>query len=198
MSEPLLWLLQRATRWRLARMESNPLGELVVQPADLPILMEFIEEVTGLIDEPTWAGRPFKAPNPSGSRFSDGSYGIFYAGLDLETCLAEIIFHQTQALMRSSAPAMRIHFRALRAKVSGSFVDIRKGHPKLHHMTFYADSQTFGVRAWRAGADGIAYRSVRRPGGECLAVFRKTCVPACHRAGLVALEWDGFTLTAAG
>lgn len=171
------------------------MGELVAAPAELPILMAFLEERTGLVDDPGWADRPFEAPNPLGSRFSDGSYGVFYAGFDLDTCLAEVVFHQTRYLVESSTPALRLHFRALRAKASGRFLDVRKGHSALHHPASYAETQPFGVRAWKAGADGLAYRSVRRPGGECLAVFRRACILACQRAGLVALEWDGKTLS---
>src|SRR5215471_9497725 len=31
--------------------------------------------------------------NPKGSRFSDGSYGVYYAAAALETAIAETVFH---------------------------------------------------------------------------------------------------------
>ena len=188
--------LREALCWRLARTESQPLGELVA-PSELSTLMAFLEETVGLRDEPTWADRPFRAPNPGGSRFSDGNFGVFYAGLDMATCLAEMAYHQKIQMLLSRAPGMRIHFIGLRAKASGDFLDVRHGHDRLHRPRSYADSRVFAVRAWKAGADGIAYRSVRRPGGECLAVFKRTCIGSCAKAGLVTLEWDGTDIRVA-
>jgi hypothetical protein len=155
--------------------------------------MAFLEEKLGLVDEPEWADGPFLAGNWGGSRFSDGSFGVYYAGMDPETCLDEVAHHQTRYLQEHGAPGMRIHLMSIRSTVSGDFVDVRKGHPALHRSS-HTVSRTFGVRAWRAGADGIAYRSVRHPGGECLAVFKRACILACSRAGLVAFQWSGSSL----
>ncbi|HEY3847802.1 MAG TPA: RES domain-containing protein, partial [Acetobacteraceae bacterium] len=40
--------------------------------------------------------------NPQGSRFSDGSYGVYYAAAALETAIAETVFHFA-AFARDSA-----------------------------------------------------------------------------------------------
>jgi len=181
--------LERAHAWRMARIESQPLAE-VVAPADLPAVTAFMEARLGLVERPEWADRPFQSPAWGGSRFSDGTFGVFYAGMDPQTCAAEVAYHQTRHLKEHGAPAMLIHLLALRATVSGTCIDIRRGPPALHRSS-HTVSRPFGARAWKAGADGIAYRSVRRPGGECLAVFRRDCILACHRAGLVAFTWDG-------
>ena len=184
--------LRKAHCWRLARIESPPLGE-VVPAASLALVMGFMEEKLGFVDEPEWADGPFLARSWGGSRFSDGSFGVYYAGLELETCVDEVAHHQTRHLLDHGAPGMRIHLMAIRATVSGDFLDVRKGHPALHQSS-HSVSRPFGIRAWKAGADGIAYRSVRRPGGECLAVFRRESILGCSRAGLVAFEWTGSIL----
>ena len=191
-----LLALDRAFCWRLARLESQPLAE-VASIADLPAVMAFMERHLGLVDEPLWADRAFRAPAWGGSRFSDGTFGVFYAGLDPETCAAEVAYHQTLHLLQHGAPGMRIHLVALRATVSGEFIDIRSGHPALHRSS-HTVSRPFGARAWKAGADGIAYRSVRRPGGECLAVFQRERILACHPAGLVSFSWNGTELIRVG
>ncbi len=195
MSAPLwtLWNVENGIGWRLARTESAPLADLV-NYQDLPILMEFLEETAGLVDEAAWADRPFAAPNPSGSRFSDGSFGVFYAGFDLETCIAEMAYYQVKNLRQSGAPGMRVHFSALRCRMSGHFVDVRSGHDALHSPDNHSEGRAFGMAAKRAGADGIANRSVRKAGGECVAIFRRQCILSCARGGLVAFEWDGEKL----
>ena len=189
-----IWKVEHGVWWRLARTESSPLAELV-KAKELPLLMAFLEDTTGLVDEAAWADRPFAAPNPSGSRFSDGSFGVCYAGADLATCMAEMAYDQVKSLRQSSAPGMRVHFAALRCRVSGHFVDIRSGHDALHAPDRHAEGRAFGMAAKRAGADGIAYRSVRKIGGACLALFLRRCVLSCARGGLVAFEWDGESLT---
>jgi hypothetical protein len=118
----------------------------LVNDKELPLLMEFLEETTGLVDEAAWADRPFAAPNPSGSRFSDGSFGVFYAGADLDTCIAEMAHYQVKNLRQSSAPGMRVHFSALRCHVSGHFVDVRSGHDALHSPDSHAEARAFGVK----------------------------------------------------
>jgi len=188
--------LQAASCWRLARIESPPLGE-VSPPASLPDVMAFLDEKLGLRDEPEWAEGPFLAKSWSGSRFSDGSFGVFYAGMDLPTCVGEVAYHQTLHFLEHGTPGMRVHLMAIRAIVSGDFLDVRKGHPALHRPT-YDLSRPFGIRAWKAGADGIAYRSVRHAGGECLAVFKRACIQTCNRAGLVAFQWSGSRLEMLG
>jgi len=195
MTAPLqaLWPFRNGVCWRLVRVESPPLAELVA-PGEWPALMAFLEGTVGLGEDPGWADRPFRAPSPEGSRFSDGSFGIFYAGLDLPTCTAEMAYHQARQLRLSGAPGMRLHFATLRARVTGEFLDIRQGHASLHRPNSYLRSRAFGIRAWRAAADGIAYRSVRNPGGECLAGFRRACVLGCAKGGLVAMTWDGTNL----
>jgi hypothetical protein len=183
----IFWNVENGVWWRLARTESAPLADLV-NYQELPLLMEFLEETTGLVDEAAWADRPFAAPNPSGSRFSDGSFGVFHAGADLDTCIAEMAHYQVKNLRQSSAPGMRVHFSALRCHVSGHFVDVRSGHDALHAPDNHAEGRTFGMAAKRAGADGIAYRSVRKVGGECLAIFLRRCVMSC--ATSVQAAWS--------
>ena len=41
--------------------------------------------------------------NPAGSRFSDGSYGVYYAGMTLETAIRETTHHR-EAFMRAKEP----------------------------------------------------------------------------------------------
>ena len=40
--------------------------------------------------------------NPEGSRFSDGSWGVFYAGNDLNTAIAETRHHRERFLRNAA------------------------------------------------------------------------------------------------
>ena len=56
----------------------------------------------------------------------------------------------------------------------------------------YARSAAFAGRLRDAGATGIAYDSIRRVGGQCVALFRPRAVrlPVEEHA-IVRLAWDG-------
>jgi hypothetical protein len=60
----------------------------------------------------------------------------------------------------------------------------------------YRPAQAFG-RARRAeGAGGIVYDSVRREGGQCVAVFRPRLVSPARQGPHVAFVWDGRAIVA--
>lgn len=129
------------------------------------------------------------------SRFCDGTFRVLYAGRALATCVAEMAHHHGQALRDSGEPpgAARI-FETLGITVSGAFVDVRAGHPALHRPGDFGPAQAFGAECRMAGEDGLAYRSVRQPGGECLAVLAGTSLRAVRLKGILALRWDGERL----
>ena len=50
--------------------------------------------------------------NPEGSRFSNGSYGVYYAANDIPTALAETRYHRELFLRRTNEPATEIDMRS--------------------------------------------------------------------------------------
>ena len=58
----------------------NDLGQLQLVPPE--------ERISGAGSTPIMAA--FTHLNPEGSRFSDGSYGVYYAAQDLDTAVAEV------------------------------------------------------------------------------------------------------------
>jgi len=129
------------------------------------------------------------------SRFCDGSFRALYAGEILATCVAEVAYHHGRALAASGEPpgAIRV-FEALALKVTGRFPDVRKGNAALHRPGDCAPAQALGRELKAAGAPGLAYRSVRRKGGSCLALFLAAPVTSCALKQMVPLQWDGRTL----
>ncbi|QPF74244.1 RES family NAD+ phosphorylase [Roseateles sp. DAIF2] len=130
--------------------------------------------------------------NPEGSRFSDGSYGVYYAAAALETAVAEVSHHRARFLSRTAEPALDIDLRCYRVAVRASLRDLRGLGGVLHDPDSYAVSQVYGVQRRLAGEAGIVYDSVRHPGGQCVALFTpRATVPPCRQAEHVCLRWDG-------
>jgi hypothetical protein len=58
----------------------------------------------------------------------------------------------------------------------------------------YAASTPFGVARRSEGANGIVYDSVRREGGQCVAVFRPKLITSCQQGPHICLVWDSSAI----
>lgn len=148
---------------------------------------------------------PFVHPSPIGTRFRPAalgaeSFGVYYAARDESTAIAEVQHHRVSFLRDSRAGAQDLDFELVRATVKGSgFYDLRgrrRDFPDVYSPTDYAASQRLGVDLRAGGADGIAYDSVRREGGQCVAVFRPRCVGSARPVRHLIFRWDGERITA--
>lgn len=129
--------------------------------------------------------------NPDGSRFSDGTYGVFNAARELETALCETMHHTGRFLAATHEPPMRMEMRCYVSRIASTFSDIRGGFPDLHDPDDYSASQAFARELRASGADGVVYDSVRRKTGECVAVFWPDRVGPCRQSRHFAYCWDG-------
>jgi RES domain len=148
---------------------------------------------------------PFAHPSIEGTRFgppalSDTSFGVYYAARDEATSIAEVRHHRTAFLRATQAVAQDLDFEVLNALVKGSrFYDLRGRRDEftaVYSRTDYSHSQRFAVDKKASDADGIAYDSVRREGGECVAVFRPRCVGPCRVVKKLIFRWDGEKISA--
>ena len=132
-------------------------------------------------------------PRAGGGRFSGGSRGAWYAGRTIETALAESIYHRTSELREVGGFETRAEMRVYLADFSSRFADVRPRYPdrELYDPDSYARSQQFGQRVLDARGNGIVYRSVRDPTGECLACFRPALVRSVRIGGHYELRWHG-------
>ena len=132
--------------------------------------------------------------NPLGSRFSDGSWGVYYAADSLETAVAEVSHHRAVFLARTAETAIDIDLRWIQADLMDRLHDLRgqgAAWAAVHDPDHYGASQELG-RALRArGSAGIAYDSVRRPQGQCVAIYRPKALSKARAVGHVGLHWDG-------
>jgi hypothetical protein len=139
----------------------------------------------------------FTHVRPEGGRFHDGTFGAFYAAAERATAIAETVYHRERFLRNMQAPPTEVDMRMLRARIRGEMIDLRglRGdHPDLYHLTDYAAGQAFSRDARSLGAPGIAYDSVRRDGGSCVAVLRPRSVAACKQAEHLGYVWNGESI----
>ncbi len=137
---------------------------------------------------------PFSFPNPDGSRFSDGTYGVYYAGHSLITAIKETVHHLTRFLKESKAEPEVFNMRVLVARLDGSLHDIRgmkKEYASVYDPASYVISRTFGKSLYRESSNGIIYDSVRDKGGECVAVFKPDVLNHCRQERFLEYVWDG-------
>ncbi|VCU68499.1 RES domain protein [Pigmentiphaga humi] len=136
--------------------------------------------------------------NPAGSRFSDGSWGVYYAGESLDTAVAETMYHRAAFLAATREPAIEIDMRHYLADLAAPLHDLRGRQaewPAVYDPASYAAGQDLARWLRQAGSDGIAYDSVRRPGGQCAAVFVPRVLGRCRQSQHIAFVWDGSRMT---
>ncbi len=140
--------------------------------------------------------------NPEGSRFSDGSYGVYYAAHTLETAVAEVGHHRAVFMRRTNEPPIDLDYRCIAANVEADLHDIGRAgttplpaHRPLLDPDHYGAAQRQAAALRTAGSWGLRYPSVRDPGGECVAIFRPKALRHAKAAAHVALHWNGERVT---
>lgn len=136
--------------------------------------------------------------NPLGSRFSDGSFGVFYAAADRATAVAETRYHHGRFLAATAQGPMHLPMRLYKVAIDARLHDLRPDDAapaEVYHPSDYGASQALGRRLHDEGSAGIAYRSVRHPGGQCVGLFKPQGARACVHAAVLLYAWDGKGFT---
>jgi hypothetical protein len=173
--------LEQATNPRLR----DEVGEIaLVTPED---------RVTG--PGATYVMASFTHLNPKGSRFSDGTYGVYYAASDLETAVAETMFHFERFARDSNDPPRSEDMRVLVGAVDEAFEDVAAlpadERDRILAPWDYGAGQAFGRAQREAGAQGVTYPSVRRPAGACIGAFRPRAVGLPRQERHLQYRWNG-------
>ena len=166
----------------------DEVGEISLVPAE--------DRVSGPGTTPIMAA--FTHLNPEGDRFTDGSYGVFYASLTIDTAVAETRHHRVRFLAATDEPAQDLDMRVSAVDLVADLHDIRgmqASNPTWYHPTRYAMSQELARGLRESGSDGIVYDSVRHDGGECAAVFRPRLLSNCRQERHLCYVWDGQAIT---
>lgn len=131
------------------------------------------------------------------SRFTDGSYGVYYASDSLHTAIAETRFHRERFLSFTAEDAGEIDMRVYVGEIARPLHDIRVGFDELHDpdLVSYPVAQVFARELRSARAWGIVYRSVRDAGGQCIAALRPPAVTIPRQGPHLSYVWDGSRIT---
>jgi hypothetical protein len=148
-----------------------PREDRIVGPGSSPVMAAF-----------THIGYP--------SRFSDGSFGVYYAGLAIETAIRETVHHRERFLSATNEPPCQVVMRQYVCRVLQPLIDIR-AEDHLHHPDTYLPAQQFARSQRQTLAWGLHYRSVRHAKGECVAVFRPNALSPAKQGSHFVYYWDG-------
>lgn len=134
------------------------------------------------------------------SRFSNGSYGIYYAGFSLETAIRETVHHRERIARLAALSATEFSLRAWVGRVQQPLHDLRPArYASLHDPApdphDHPVAQAFGKALRATGSWGLYYRSVRHEGGRCLAAFRPPAVTLPTQGPHLVYVWDGTRIT---
>jgi len=184
-SDPAVWdalvALEQLTNPRVR----DEVGEIALVPPD--------ERVSG--PGASYVMASFTHLNPKGSRFSDGSFGVYYAASELKTTIVETVFH-FEIFARDSGDSMRTEdMRVLVGEVAAEYEDVaalaKTRRAQILDPSSYAISQAYARDLRDAGANGIVYASVRCAGGECIGAFRPRAVGLPRQERRLKYHWNG-------
>jgi hypothetical protein len=135
----------------------------------------------------------FTYPRPEGSRFNDGKRGAWYCAFELETAMAEIVFHRNVMYEEIGVFEDCVSYQLFLADFLGRFHDLRgtRGFTKALAPNSYVASQNLADELLEAGSLGIIYPSVRRDTGTNLACFRPAIVSNVRKDARYQLTWTG-------
>jgi hypothetical protein len=158
-----------------------------------------------LINKKDWIGGPGSTPIMSvfthigfESRFSDGSFGIYYAASSIETAIKETCFHRERFYSASKEKPCSISMREYIATIKKPLLDItHKSYGDLLNpdLDSYGKSQEFGKKIRDELHWGLLYPSVRNPSGLCMSVFRPPALSIPTQGCHLKYIWDGHQIS---
>jgi len=166
-------------------LSSDPADWLTAQAAEAAAMPPAYRSTTPAIDRPfeeaefiNAIGYPFAQPNWSRTRFSDGSFGVWYGSRAAETTVFETAYHWVNGLLTDAGlvrDGMSIERKVYLVRCDAALVDLRAAfaqHASLRSGKDYAACQAIGRRLHVEGHPGLITRSVRHASGENIAILR--------------------------
>jgi hypothetical protein len=168
----------------LADLEENPFDDLSDNQADWSLAQtaasdvnpmgysSFQPEIYRAFEEAEWFKAiewPFR--NWQTSRFSNGSFGVWYGSDAVETTVYETAFHWLRGFLADAgleSEAVVSRRQLFTVSCRAGILDFRPAvtsYPKLLHKSDYSFTQSVGSRIHREGHPGLVTFSVRHSGG---------------------------------
>lgn len=148
----------------------------------------------------SWVMAPFcHISSDRQTRFSDGTYGVYYAGNRFDVALHETIYHFENFMRRTKEEPDEEDFRELVGSINSQLHDIRDDDSFEHALDpdSYGTSQGLAAQLRnQENSNGIVCPSVRFPEGEAIAAFWPDVVTVPNQGRHVCYRWDGTRVDA--
>lgn len=168
-------LSERADEWKVAEQVQDEVG-LPLYRSKTPIIDRPFEDANWL-NAIHWPHKNRQHTNNQQSRFSDGTFGVWYGSETIETTVYESAFHWYSGLLNDAGFEREVvvsERKIYSVACAASLLDCRKAvsaFPELLHPSDYSFTHSVGARIHHEGHPGLLIQSVRRPDGENVAVF---------------------------
>ncbi len=134
------------------------------------------------------------------SRFSDGTYGVYYASRSLTTAIRETVHHRQIIAQDASLGPDEFSMRAWVGSLRKGLHDVRSAeyldlHDAAPRPEDHPVAQAFGRMLRARDSWGILYRSVRHEGGQCIGALRPPAVSLPTQGAHLIYVWDGARIT---
>lgn len=220
MLEPKITHIKWSKTHRIIRSRFPPIDlfEDIADPSDWDAILSAetktnprVAESVGMLDlvpegrrvsgaGASWAMAPFTHTSTDRpNRFSDGSFGVYYAGDRIEVALFETMHHHGIFMAATSeAPGWVSDFRELVGTLDAQLHDVSGASEfqDLYHPNDYASSQALARRLRENGSNGIHYQSVRYPEGRAVALFWPDIAGIPVQGQHFSYYWDGSKVSA--
>ena len=135
----------------------------------------------------------FTHASPLGSRFNSPDRGVWYAGVELKTAQAEVIWHRIEEYREVGFWYDDPTYDDYLADFVGDYHDLTETtefEECLDPMS-YVTSQSLAQGLLTEGSAGIVYPSVRNAGGLCLVCFRPVLVTRVRKVCRYLFKLNG-------
>jgi len=168
--------------------------ELKLDSVGLGELQTFLGRKTNIGNTDDLLDAPFqkKVKFRRATRFSDGSFPVFYSSLDSDTAQAEMKYWLPKYIGQAKKPR-KVYYRQFSCRFDGQEKDIRtkvKDLPDLTSDDDYTFCNQVGAEANKLKLDGIVTVSVRRKGGDNLPVFCRSAIGHAELEDLLIMTFD--------
>jgi len=145
----------------------------------------------------TWPFRHWQT-----SRFSDGSFGVWYGSRSEETTVYESVYHWYHGLISdagfehlSIVSERKLYTVTCKAALLDFRPLIPRHFPDLIHKTDYTLAQSVGQRMHREGHPGLLTFSARYSGGENYAIFNPAVLSDPRHHGYLTYRLETARVT---
>lgn len=219
MKAPSTVLVKWPNTHRIVRSRFPPIDlfEDIADPADWDAILSAesktnprVAESVGMLDlvpedrrvageGASWAMAPFvHTSTDRPSRFTDGSYGVYYAGDCMEVALFETIHHHQKFMAATDEDSgWTSDFRELVGSVDAELHDVTdiNDFGGLFDAKTYAKSQGLAKELRDQYSNGLLYRSVRYPEGMAIALFWPDVAGIPTQGQHFSYFWDGVQVS---